>query len=121
MLRASHYGNLECVHIQAVDGSDLTLTVQNKDGWTPLHSASRNGRLEIVQFLVEHGADLTVQDKDGWTPLLLVSHNGHLEIVHFLVEHGADLTFQYKFERSPFHYRLSIAYSYRGSFIPNRM
>jgi ankyrin repeat protein len=28
-------------------------------GWTPLHLAAREGHLEVVKLLVEHGADLT--------------------------------------------------------------
>jgi len=67
-------------------------TVQDKDGWTPLHLASQNGHIGVVQFHVEHGADPTAQDKDRWTPLHSASKNGHAEIVQFLIEHGANLS-----------------------------
>ena len=33
-----------------------------QDGWTPLHEACRGGHLEVVRFLLVHGAQ--VQDKD---------------------------------------------------------
>jgi ankyrin repeat protein len=36
--------------------------VQNKNGETPLHIASRYGCTEIVKFLCEYGANLDVQD-----------------------------------------------------------
>ena len=32
---------------------------------TPLMIASRNGRVNAVTFLVEHGADMDLQDKKG--------------------------------------------------------
>ncbi|KAL4869947.1 ankyrin repeat-containing domain protein [Aspergillus spectabilis] len=46
----------------------------------------RNGHLEVVKFLYEHGADAdihTVTNK-GQTPLHSASLNGHLEVVKFL-------------------------------------
>ncbi len=36
---------------------------------TPLHSAARFGRVEIVRMLIDAGANVDVQDVDGWTPL----------------------------------------------------
>ena len=36
--------------------------MQNKNGETPLHIASRYGCTEIVKFLCEYGANLDVQD-----------------------------------------------------------
>lgn len=43
------------------------------DGETPLHLASRQGRLEISEALLKYGADVNHQDKDGWTSLHLTS------------------------------------------------
>jgi ankyrin repeat protein len=49
---------------------------------------SQSGNLEIVKYLVEHGADVHAGDDEA---LHLSSNNGHLEIVEYLVEHGADI------------------------------
>ena len=40
-------------------------------GWTALIEASLNGHQEIVQLLLEHGADLQHQNKASHTPLPL--------------------------------------------------
>ena len=32
--------------------------------WTPLHIAAKRGRIEIVKFLVDKGADVNVKAKD---------------------------------------------------------
>jgi len=45
--------------------------VERRDLWrdTPLHEAARNGRTEVVQMLLEHGADVNVKNSLGNTPL----------------------------------------------------
>ena len=53
--------------------------------------ACQNGHIEIVKYLVEHGADINKRNNDGWSPLLIVCFNGHIEIVKYLMEHGADI------------------------------
>jgi len=54
-----------------------------------LHSAASNG-IEVVAWLVEHGADVNAAAKDGWTVLHSAASNG-IEVVAWLVEHGADV------------------------------
>ena len=34
-------------------------------GWTPLIYAAEEGHLDIVEFLVTHGADVNVKTNDG--------------------------------------------------------
>ena len=54
-------------------GADLT--AQDMNGWTPLHVASKCGKMEIARIFVEHGADPTARDKEGSTPLHLASYS----------------------------------------------
>ena len=61
------------------------------DGRTPLLAASFKGHLDVVQFLIGHGADLNSVDKYGLTPLHGASLNGHVDVVQFLIGQGADL------------------------------
>ncbi len=53
---------------------------------TPLDLAAREGDLEMVELLVDNGANV-----NNYKPLHLASEKGHLEIVRYLVEHGANL------------------------------
>ncbi|KAJ6642028.1 Protein phosphatase 1 regulatory subunit 12B, partial [Pseudolycoriella hygida] len=47
--------------------------------------------LEMVEFLVQQGADVNRQDNEGWTPLHATSSCGFLSIATYLIENGADL------------------------------
>jgi 26S proteasome non-ATPase regulatory subunit 10 len=40
-----------------------------KDERTPLHWAASSGSIEIVQFLIDQGAEVDKTDASGWTPL----------------------------------------------------
>jgi ankyrin repeat protein len=49
------------------------------------------GDREIVQLLIEKGADVNKTWKDGVTPLWVASQNGHEEVVKLLIANGADV------------------------------
>lgn len=49
------------------------LNIQDMDGWTPLYNASYEGHTEIVQLLVDNGADPNIKDEDGRT--LYIRHH----------------------------------------------
>ena len=57
---------------------------------TPLHSASFEGYLPVVRYLLRHGVNVNVRNSTDSTPLLLASRKGHLDVVQCLLEHGAD-------------------------------
>ena len=61
---------------------------------TPLHSATYNGDLEMVQALLEYGVDVNTKNSYGSTPLDYASMGGHHNeprVARLLMEHGADL------------------------------
>jgi len=62
----------------------------------PLHYAAGNGNLDIVQYLVDSGADVDPLDKDGSTPLLIAcqqvsaGESSHKEVIKYLKSQGAN-------------------------------
>ena len=62
------------------------INAKDNNGATPLHWASMNGRTEVVNLLIEKGADIHVKDNDGDTPLHWASDKGHTEVVNLVRE-----------------------------------
>ncbi|KAI0269072.1 ankyrin repeat-containing domain protein, partial [Russula aff. rugulosa BPL654] len=58
-------------------------------GFTPLHQASANGRIEIVRLLIEHGANVEAKNDEGETPLDVARVVQREEIIKLLSEHVA--------------------------------
>ena len=53
--------------------------------------SSSKGHLEIVNLLLQAGADPNQRNKDEKSPLYLASLKGHTEIVRILLNFGADI------------------------------
>ena len=49
----------------------INLNTQDIDGWTPLHHAVANNQDEVVDLLLERGADKKITNKDGITAFML--------------------------------------------------
>ncbi len=65
--------------------------VHSKTGRTPLHDAVCCGRKDLVNQLIEKGADIDAKDKDGATPLILAVTSNNGEISNYLIERGANI------------------------------
>ena len=86
-------GDLFAVRLFRDAGMDLHAPTDDHGwlGWTALMWAAMEGRLQVVEFLVEHGADVNARTENGTTALIAAAGKGQLQVVEFLVEHGADI------------------------------
>jgi len=59
----------------------------------PIVDAASSGHLEVVRWLLQHGAKINyvVQGKPRCLPLVRAATEGYPDIVKLLVEHGADI------------------------------
>ncbi|KAJ5586737.1 uncharacterized protein N7459_002502 [Penicillium hispanicum] len=57
---------------------------------TPLASATRCGYLDVMQILLEHGANPNQMDRHEVTPFTLAMREGSPESIRLLLSHGAD-------------------------------
>ena len=64
---------------------------RDSDGNTPLHLASKNGHLEIVEILLDRGVDVNARNNYNIIPLHLASQRGHPKIVQMLLDRYADV------------------------------
>ncbi len=56
-----------------------------------LHYAAEAGQVEVVKFLLTHGADIMARDNRLWTPLHHAVYNDHTELAALLVLGGAEV------------------------------
>jgi len=71
-------------------GAGALLEAKDRIANTPLGHAAREGRLEMVAFLVAHGADIQHRNIQGSSALYLAIERHHRGVATFLIEHGAD-------------------------------
>ena len=105
----NHDLDIECVdedgqsllHGAARNGYDQTirtllnewrLGVDVRDNWgmTPLHDASRFGRIAVASVLLDYGADVSLEDQFQRTPLAIAWQYGQKEITSMLTSHSPD-------------------------------
>ncbi|KAK9744180.1 Ankyrin repeats (3 copies) [Popillia japonica] len=67
-------------------------TESNHD--TALTLACAGGHEELVELLLQRGADIEHRDKKGFTPLILAATAGHEKVVEILLNHNADIEAQ---------------------------
>lgn len=58
---------------------------------TPLHWATRQGHLQMVVLLMQHGADPSLRDGEGCSAIHLASQFAHTSIVAYLIAKGQDV------------------------------
>ena len=59
--------------------------------WTPLMLASDFGRSEVVEMLIEAGANIEAHNEKGETPLILASTKNHIKVVSLLLDANANV------------------------------
>ena len=99
-LRGKHFQVAELLHWY---GADV-----NVRGGIGLKSAllcvaSHDGLLDIVEWLLNHGADVSVEGYNCYTPLHYAASWGHLPICLMLIKHNADIDKRNEYGRSPLH------------------
>ncbi len=66
------------------------INIQNKYGWTLLHVSIRRDRTDMVNFLLDSGADINKVDGVGWTPLMEAIMDDMPNLCKVLIDRGAD-------------------------------
>jgi hypothetical protein len=90
MHEAARRGNLETVQFLLHHRLALNLDINEAgpQGLTPLHFASRSGKIAVAKELLEAGADRSKLDNFGKSPLDAAVTNNKLEMVQMLQNHA---------------------------------
>ncbi|KAN0133848.1 Ankyrin repeat-containing domain protein [Lactarius tabidus] len=71
-----------------------------------LYTASENGLLDIVRYLIDGGSDVNATYRNRMTALHAASYKGKLEVAKLLIERGADVDLRSRAGWTALHYAL---------------
>merc|ERR1712233_227982 len=81
--KAAFWGHVGVVNFLANE-LKLDVNLQDKNGDTPLHDATRFGHEAVAKLLIDAKTDLSIRNKDGQTPLDVATEYGKVNIVGML-------------------------------------
>ncbi|TQR31423.1 ankyrin repeat domain-containing protein [Brevibacillus brevis] len=93
LIPAAEHGYVE-VAKELLTRTDVDVNHVNNPGWTAMMEAivlndGGKNQQEMVQLLIDHGADVNIPDSEGKTPLYRAKERGYHEIVQILQKAGA--------------------------------
>lgn len=89
LMKAALNGQYDAVIKLLEKGAAVDLV--DKGGYSALMLAASNNFAEIVELLIQHGADINrIELSHGWTALIWAAKLGHKETVDVLLKHQAD-------------------------------
>jgi ankyrin repeat protein len=77
-------GSLELLFARGANGRAA------KPAYTALMAAAHNGDLDVVQCLLDHGADANAKTPTGFSPLIAAALSGNARVVALLLKRGAE-------------------------------
>ena len=97
------YRGMTALMYQSADGTIENMTwlldksadpnIQDENGWSPLHHAAYNSFLDVLEILLEKGADITKENSRGHTALYMAqeisTEKDREKVIAVLKEHGA--------------------------------
>jgi len=82
----------------------ININYKDEKGYTALHYACDEGKLKIVEILLDENCDPNIKNNEKETPLHLASKKGYIDICKILIENGAVLNTYNSEKNSPLHY-----------------
>lgn len=84
-------GNKDAVELLLRADADPNAFNHDLDPPTALHLASLYGDVEIVERLLDAGAQVDLRDMEGATPLFRAVHHNHQMVAKLLIDRGANI------------------------------
>uniref|UniRef100_A0A1X7TVU5 Uncharacterized protein n=1 Tax=Amphimedon queenslandica TaxID=400682 RepID=A0A1X7TVU5_AMPQE len=77
-----------------VENHQLDLCAVNDEGMAPIHLACSNGRLNLVEYIIEHiPSSLELpHSKHGHTPFLIAAYSDQIEVIKYLISKKCNLS-----------------------------
>ena len=105
LLEASQKGETENVRrIMSIGLVDVNNMRRNIPHWTILGMAATCGHKDVVELLLDKGADPNMKNPNGLTPLHRAAYHGKLDLVKMLLDNGAEPNRVDSDGRTPLHW-----------------
>ena len=75
---------------QLIEKGANIINIQNEDGLTALMIATDKGLSEIIELLLQNGADPNIHGNKGWTPLMYACSHGNCKVAKRLLRFNAN-------------------------------
>ncbi|KAK3089349.1 hypothetical protein FSP39_002938 [Pinctada imbricata] len=72
------------------DEDNSRLELEDTKGFRPIHHATINGHLHIIEFILSNDGDINIKTRKGDTCLHIAVEKENLEILEFLIRFGAE-------------------------------
>jgi ankyrin repeat protein len=102
-LHLAAYTGLRHATAEILKHPEIDVNAPDRDGWTPLHDACKNGTLAIVSALLDAGADINPALPNGQQALHIALIEDNEEIAILLLDRGASVTSKTTSSRSALH------------------
>jgi|GEM_PF-2907264 len=103
LCRAVRYNDVTEVKAWVKEHGIDAINHQNKRGETVVHWIARNGNAEMLDVLINAGADIHAKNSLGSTPLLEATKKNNVQAAKTLIKHGADVNVQDTYGDTPLH------------------
>lgn len=67
------------------------INIADNDGYTPLHRACYSNHVELVDFLLQNGANISAKTRMHWEPLHSCCQWNNTQCALRLIQNGADV------------------------------
>jgi ankyrin repeat protein len=95
VVEAAERGDLDEVRRLVQQDRGLLVAMCGTYDWaymSPLSAAAKEGRLEVVRYLLDEGADINLRPPSGYTAVGLACIMGRVEAAALLLARGADIS-----------------------------
>lgn len=100
-IKAATRGDVHTVELFLDAGMNPNATATQAGREPAMWHAANNGRLEVMELLLDRGADLDARYNFGYTILMKAAFNDYAKVVEFMLDKGADPNIKNEFGGTP--------------------
>lgn len=90
LTKSAQDGDVDEVRRLLAEGVPVDVIDNGRFNATPLQVAAGAGHVEVVQILLDAGANVNHVDNDGFSPVTAAGKAGRWPVVRLLAQHGGD-------------------------------